>query len=252
MVDEAGDFVSWSDFDSYGNRIGSTPPDAGLPAYAGRFYLSTLGIYENRRRFYDPSLGRFTQQDPVGFAAGDTNLYAYVGNNPLLFTDPNGTTAAVTYGELVDMIAMYTGALCNLGNCVGNLWKGVVEATVNHTPVDPAGDPASCAASFLPINNDVRSYRRHRRLGDTTGNFTNIMGGLGAAVLGEFGSQRPSAAAGPLGNGIAILGAVDGCLKMTFTVQGLTRVIRQKIRRHTRKLSSLKQNRQRSAVRFRS
>jgi uncharacterized protein RhaS with RHS repeats len=34
---------------------------------------------------------RFLSQDPIGFAGGDTNLHAYVGNEPTGFTDPMGT-----------------------------------------------------------------------------------------------------------------------------------------------------------------
>ncbi len=37
-----------------------------------------------------PDLGRFTSKDPIGFAGGDTNLYSYVGQNPVNFTDPWG------------------------------------------------------------------------------------------------------------------------------------------------------------------
>ncbi|HWP38704.1 MAG TPA: RHS repeat-associated core domain-containing protein [Gemmatimonadales bacterium] len=42
-----------------------------------------------RNRFYDQQTGRWTQEDPIGVAGG-TNLYAYVGNNPVTFTDPFG------------------------------------------------------------------------------------------------------------------------------------------------------------------
>jgi hypothetical protein len=43
-----------------------------------------------RARWYDPGQGRFLSEDPIGFAGGDTNLYAYVGNDPVLFADPLG------------------------------------------------------------------------------------------------------------------------------------------------------------------
>ncbi|OFZ18972.1 MAG: hypothetical protein A2X94_13570 [Bdellovibrionales bacterium GWB1_55_8] len=41
-------------------------------------------------RMYDPGTGRFLSKDPIGFAGGDTNLYRYVRNTPLQYTDPTG------------------------------------------------------------------------------------------------------------------------------------------------------------------
>jgi uncharacterized protein RhaS with RHS repeats len=38
----------------------------------------------------DPSVGRWLEQDPLGFEAGDDNLYRYVGNSPTDATDPSG------------------------------------------------------------------------------------------------------------------------------------------------------------------
>jgi RHS repeat-associated protein len=42
-----------------------------------------------RNRFYDQRTGRWTQEDPIGVAGG-LNLYGYVGNNPVAYTDPFG------------------------------------------------------------------------------------------------------------------------------------------------------------------
>ncbi|MBX9627998.1 MAG: RHS repeat-associated core domain-containing protein [Gemmataceae bacterium] len=39
---------------------------------------------------YSPTLGRWVTQDPIGFAAGDANLYRFVGNDPINKTDPSG------------------------------------------------------------------------------------------------------------------------------------------------------------------
>jgi len=39
---------------------------------------------------YDPLVGRFLEEDPDGFAAGDPDLYRYVGNHPTNATDPSG------------------------------------------------------------------------------------------------------------------------------------------------------------------
>jgi hypothetical protein len=39
---------------------------------------------------YDPSIGRWLQEDPIGFDAGDVNLYRYTKNNPVSERDPSG------------------------------------------------------------------------------------------------------------------------------------------------------------------
>jgi RHS repeat-associated protein len=58
--------------------------------FTGREYQSAFGIYEYRHRAYHPGLGRFMSEDPMGFAAGDANLYRYCGNNPGNRSDPFG------------------------------------------------------------------------------------------------------------------------------------------------------------------
>jgi len=45
--------------------------------FTGRAYDPESGLYYYRARTYDPAVGRFLQSDSLGFAAGDTNLYAY-------------------------------------------------------------------------------------------------------------------------------------------------------------------------------
>jgi RHS repeat-associated protein len=58
--------------------------------FTGREYRSTFGFYEYRARAYNPTLGRFTSQDPTLFDAGDYNLFRYCHNDPLDLTDPMG------------------------------------------------------------------------------------------------------------------------------------------------------------------
>jgi RHS repeat-associated protein len=58
--------------------------------YTGREWLSELGIYDYRHRYYLPSIGRFLQTDPTGFDAGDMNLFRYCGDDPVDRTDPTG------------------------------------------------------------------------------------------------------------------------------------------------------------------
>ncbi|MDC8448224.1 MAG: hypothetical protein LV473_07690, partial [Nitrospira sp.] len=48
------------------------------------------GLFSYRARYYQPQFQRFISEDPIGFAGGDTNLYAYAQNNPLSYNDPSG------------------------------------------------------------------------------------------------------------------------------------------------------------------
>ena len=77
-------------FDAWGNKTASsgTVPQYG---YTGREPDATGFVYY-RARYYDPSMGRFTQRDPSGFGGG-INAYAYVNGNPINFNDPQGLVA---------------------------------------------------------------------------------------------------------------------------------------------------------------
>jgi RHS repeat-associated protein len=59
--------------------------------FTGREWVQRYGFYEYRARAYHPGLGRFMSEDPIGFAAGDTNLFRYCGGDPVNKTDPSGT-----------------------------------------------------------------------------------------------------------------------------------------------------------------
>ncbi len=63
--------------------------------YVGRYGVMAEGngLYKMGVRYYDPEVGRFITKDPIGFAGGDTNLYAYVGNNPINRLDYYGLKA---------------------------------------------------------------------------------------------------------------------------------------------------------------
>jgi uncharacterized protein RhaS with RHS repeats len=43
-----------------------------------------------RARYYDPTIGRFISEDPIGFESGQDNFYVYVGNSPIKNFDPTG------------------------------------------------------------------------------------------------------------------------------------------------------------------
>jgi RHS repeat-associated protein len=60
-----------------------------LSLVTGREHDGPTGHYY-RARYYHPTLQRFISEDPLGLMGGDANLYAYVFNSPIIFTDPFG------------------------------------------------------------------------------------------------------------------------------------------------------------------
>jgi len=91
IVDASGAVLDEITYDSFGNVLSETGPAQGDRfKFTGREYSPELGIYYYRARWYDPGSGRFISQDPIGFSAGDVNLYRYVGNAPGDATDPWG------------------------------------------------------------------------------------------------------------------------------------------------------------------
>ena len=81
-------------YDSFGN-ITSQSNSAFQPifAYTGQMWDADAGLYYYHARWYDPHTGRFLSQDPLSFAAGDSNLYRFVRNSPTNFIDPSGRIA---------------------------------------------------------------------------------------------------------------------------------------------------------------
>jgi RHS repeat-associated protein len=91
VVGASGAVQDQASYDAFGNLTAEANPLAGDRfKYAGYGYDVWTGLYNAGARWYDPSAGRWTSEDPLGFAAGDSNLNRYVGNGPTNATDPTG------------------------------------------------------------------------------------------------------------------------------------------------------------------
>ena len=97
VTDDNGDVVERYRYDAFGaphfyNSTGDEMPTSAIGndiLFTGREYDSETGLYYYRARTFNPALGRFQQQDPIGYGDG-MNMYAYVRNNPTNLIDPSG------------------------------------------------------------------------------------------------------------------------------------------------------------------
>lgn len=86
LVDSTGALVNSYSYDPYGAPRTATEQVPQPYRYTSG-YLDPTGLYHLQARYYDPSLGRFTQPDPSG---QENNAYLYAGGNPCNNVDPTG------------------------------------------------------------------------------------------------------------------------------------------------------------------
>jgi len=103
-------FDAWGNFVKFWNSSGVTTPPSGAGGlildrgYTGHEHLLGVGIIHMNGRLYDPMLHRFLApdnfvQDP--FNTQNFNRYAYVLNNPLMYTDRNGEMSLRAFTSFV-------------------------------------------------------------------------------------------------------------------------------------------------------
>jgi RHS repeat-associated protein len=113
------------DYDAWGWVLLDTNPGFQPFGYAGGLYDRDTGLVRFGARDYDPETGRWTAKDPIGFGGGDANLYGYVRNNPIRYTDPRGLNPAA-------------GAIAGgvIGGPAGAIVGGIIGGLVGATAAD--------------------------------------------------------------------------------------------------------------------
>ncbi|WP_370981204.1 RHS repeat-associated core domain-containing protein [Agaribacterium sp. ZY112] len=89
MTDNTGQIVWSSSYKAYGNlALNDVNNVENNLRFQGQYFDEETGLHYNRHRYFDPSVGQFTTQDPIGLLGG-TNGYQYAPN-PTSWIDPLG------------------------------------------------------------------------------------------------------------------------------------------------------------------
>jgi RHS repeat-associated protein len=98
-VKSDGTAVSHLEYNAFGKLISETKNDNLSFAYTGKLFDKTSDLQWNINRWYDSNVGRWTSEDPIGFAAGDDNLLRYCTNKVTFQFDSLGNIVLLGNNE---------------------------------------------------------------------------------------------------------------------------------------------------------
>ena len=97
IVDENGNVKNRYAYDAWGKITAKEEAVPNRFTYYGQQIDPITQQYYLRARFYNPVIGRFTQEDT--YRGDGLNLYAYCANNPVFYTDISGTDKDSQWGS---------------------------------------------------------------------------------------------------------------------------------------------------------
>ena len=177
ITDMNGNIVNSYAYEPFGVIVSQQETIPQPFKFVGRYGVMAEpdGLYYMRARYYDPSVGRFISEDPIGFGGGDVNLYDYVRNNPLNRIDPKGLAGigfdvggayATGWGGNVDPNAtILQGGSAGTGFYIGSKGvPGLVEIgayTYQSVMTDSGRTPAAAigaGATFIVYLTDAEQF----------------------------------------------------------------------------------------------
>jgi len=144
LTNSSGAAAETYTYDSLGKLTATAGSLINPFQYTGREFDAETGLYYYRARYFDQSAGRFLSEDPIRFNAG-SNFYAYVGNNPINFSDPTGNNG------LVDSLLNYFAPAPAPPSLPSNIAQPV-SPPILYTNMN-GGQPGG-STTFYPGNND--------------------------------------------------------------------------------------------------
>ncbi len=105
LISSSGSIIDHVDYSVFGTVLDESSPSNGdrMMGFAGLERDSVTGMNLAVERVEDPATGGWTSQDPLGFVAGDSNLYGFTQNDPENETDPTGLEAVKWWTQKPDV-----------------------------------------------------------------------------------------------------------------------------------------------------
>lgn len=147
-------------YDAFGNQLNTSTTDTNPFRYCGEYYDTETGNYYLRARYYDPGVGRFTQQDTYRGEITNPhslNYYTYCYNDPVKYADESGNVPVDTVLDFVSLTSSVIDFMQNpsLANLAFVAWDAAA-LLLPYVPGSYVDDVVRAGARLIANANDYK------------------------------------------------------------------------------------------------